>query len=125
MKNIATKVVLSIFFLLGSVLGICLYNPILNLIFKENILAIMLKALYLFPLWEVLIILFFMISVLGVFLNLLKKRSNLNINSTDKVIKVTLFLTLKMMAAGFAFTYILMATLWIIVMILIKVFVLK
>ena len=73
-------------------------------------------ALHLSPPWKVLIMLFFILSVLGVFLNLLGKWIKFNINSTDKIIEVTLFFTLKTIAVGFVFTYTLIATLWIIAM---------
>ncbi len=123
MKNTATKILLNISFGLGSILGIYLYTPTLNLIFKGSFLKTTLNAMHFSSPWEALIMLFSLLFILGVFLNLLIKW--IKFNSTDETVKITLFFTLKMMAIGFVFPYIFISTAWVIVMILVKVFLMK
>jgi hypothetical protein len=125
MKNTVTQTMLNILFAFGGVLGICLYNPTINLFFKGNFLATMLKTLHLSPSWKVLVTLIILLTILGLVLNLQRKWIKSNINSTDKVGEITLSFMLKTMAVGFVFPYIFISTTWVIVMILIKVFLMK
>lgn len=125
MKITASHTLIDLIFALGGFTGILLFNPTINLIFGENFLVTMFRALNLFPVRNTLIILFFFLIILGFLLILIRKWVMVNINSSEKISDVTYYFILKTVSIGIVFAYLFIATAWVIVMIVLKAFLIK